>query len=481
MHIFSFKKPTHLASQLVGVVIGATIAAAILLTLAFSVGVRQFENRLLQEFVIERLTNIFSLIEQGEPWDNNFFKMPRRRGVMNVSFDTKSSISPSDMTSEDWSLASIISNELGLLDKEVRFQIELGVDMKKRWKGHYSYQGMMHGKRRSQLSKEDIFKRDVITISIEYKKDQWVNILMTRPFRSLKGTKPSFFLISTLGFGGLLIVLGILLTVKTITKPMRSLAEAAEKVGVGEQVPPIAETGPIEIREAISAFNSMHSRLNAFIEDRTSMLAAISHDLRTPLTGLQLRAEMLDESEEKESILRLVHNMTEIMEATLDFSRNDVTREESRYVDLSALVTGLVDDFQDMGYQVSLSSSIPEHVVISCKSVALTRALSNLIKNAVTYGTQAEVGLENGQEKIVFSVEDNGPGIPAEKMDDVFKPFVRLDEARESGSGTGLGLSIINSVARAHGGYVCLSNRLQGGLKAQIILPKISSVQDEFH
>lgn len=458
--------PQRLSSQLIVVVTLATIAAALLLSFLFNFGVRQYERRIILDVTIERLSSLPQFTNNSS---SNEWLQPRRmhRRSFDYALDSKPSISLQDMSPEDKEYAANIAQELNLDQQELRFRL-LETPLSQQIEASDWGHSMRQGRKRYFPS------RTTILVSLKYDGTTWVNVQIIRPLRfNHTARRPPYLLGTVLAVGGLFILLGILLTIRNITKPMRALAEAAEKIGVGETVPPLESKGPKEIRDTIAAFNGMYARLNAFIEDRTGMLAAISHDLRTPLTALRLRAEMLDDSEEKEAIQRIVSTMVEMVEATLDFSRDDVTREETRAVDIAALVSGVVGDFQDMGYNLTLVTSFPDHAVSSCRPIAMTRAVTNLIRNAVHYGKTVTVNLEMHPDTLSIIVEDDGPGIPEVKMQDVFKPFVRLDQARDTSSGSGLGLSIVQSIARAHGGHVTLANRSEGGLRAEIILPVI--------
>lgn len=260
------------------------------------------------------------------------------------------------------------------------------------------------------------------------------------------------------------------LSVRRITKPLRELAQASDKLGRGEGVPDLPERGPEEILRANRAFNAMQARVSRFVTDRTRMVAAISHDLRTPLTSLRLRAEFIDDDETRERMVDTIDEMTRMAEATLAFARDDATAEESRNTDLLALVEAVSADFSDLGNDVTVEG--PEHLYLSVRQVSLRRALRNLVENAVRYGLRARVRLERLPHAVVIAVDDDGPGIPEDKMEEVFAPFTRLETSRnlETG-GVGLGLATARSIIRAHGGELTLANRPGGGLTAAIHLP----------
>lgn len=269
---------------------------------------------------------------------------------------------------------------------------------------------------------------------------------------------------------GVLSVIAIIVA-RGIARPMRRLAVAAEALGRGESVPPLPESGPEDIRQTAVAFNRMQERLQRFVEDRTRMLAAIGHDLRTPLTSLRLRAEFVSDAEVQEKMLNTIGEMQTMTEAALAFAREEATVEATRTVDLSALVESLCDDLAELGQDVTFVDGA--RIRYRCRPDALRRAIRNLVENAVRYGERARVHLDRSGENIDIVIEDDGPGIPREDAERVFAPFFRMESSRnrETG-GVGLGLSIARAIARHHGGDVLLANR-QRGLRATISLPRI--------
>lgn len=270
---------------------------------------------------------------------------------------------------------------------------------------------------------------------------------------------------------GLAIMLVVLLTVRRITRPLKALSSAAERLGRGEQVDPLVETGPAELRSTTAAFNAMQERLTRFVRDRTTMLAAISHDLRTPLTSLRLHAELVEEEETRTKLLAILEEMKRMTEATLAFAREESVREETRLMDLPALVDSLCDDLAEIGMDVSFAAHAKAQ--LSCRPVSLRRALRNMIENAVAYGHRARVSMHEAPRDFLIHIDDDGPGIPEQDIERVFGPFVRLEESRsrETG-GIGIGMAIARSILRAHGGDITLANRPEGGLRATLRLPR---------
>jgi signal transduction histidine kinase len=263
---------------------------------------------------------------------------------------------------------------------------------------------------------------------------------------------------------------------RRLTRPVRDLARAANALGRDVNAPPMPEDGPAEVATAAHAFNTMAERIRRFVGDRTQMLAAIGHDLRTPITRLKLRAEFMDDEEQRAKMLSDLEEMEAMVNATLAFARDDAAAEPSVPLDLAALCRTVLDEAADARPDASpddFTYEGPERLTVRGRPIALKRALANLVTNAANYGGSARVRLfppQGGQ--IQFLVKDDGPGIPEESQEAVFQPFRRLEVSRnrETG-GVGLGLPIARNIFRAHGGDVVLRNRPEGGLEAVVTLP----------
>jgi signal transduction histidine kinase len=278
------------------------------------------------------------------------------------------------------------------------------------------------------------------------------------------------FLLSLL-FSGVAVALVAVLVTRRLTRPMRQLSEAADRFGRGEAVDELPVEGPQEARRTVRAFNRMRARLDRYLSDRTAMLAAISHDLRTPITSLRLRAEFVEDVETRAKIIETLDEMQRMTEAALAFIREGVESEATRTVDIDALVDSVVADLADVGSDVSFTGGVK--LPLPCRPAALRRALRNVIENAVAYGERARVRLVPQADELHIIIEDDGPGIPDADHDRVFDPFVRLDESRSrEGGGVGLGLAIARSIVRGHGGDIDLENRAEGGLSATLRLPR---------
>jgi signal transduction histidine kinase len=259
--------------------------------------------------------------------------------------------------------------------------------------------------------------------------------------------------------------------VRRVTAPLASLSAAAERLGGDLNAPPMPESGSIETRQASRAFNAMQASLRTLIENRTRMLAAISHDLRTPLTLLRLRAENIENVSEREKMLATIAEMDTMIAATLQFARDESAIEAQRPTDLAALLQSIVDDMADAGLPVKMNPVEP--VVANCRPDALKRAIRNLLNNAVKYGKAASASIMSTPNAIEIIIDDEGPGIPEEELARVLQPFYRVEgsRSRETG-GIGLGLAITQSIAQTDGGELTLTNRPEGGLRAKVKLPR---------
>jgi signal transduction histidine kinase len=235
-----------------------------------------------------------------------------------------------------------------------------------------------------------------------------------------------------------LVILLSVVAARRVVKPLSELSAAVDRLSPSGDDPPISPRGPREVERAVDALNQMRERLRRFNEDRTHMMAAMSHDLRTPLTRLRMRVEMAEGLEDQQKMLDELDMMNGMVESILTFARDDAKQEPRSLVDLSALVEGICEDAADAGENVTFSG--PRDVTISCRLTAVRRTISNLVDNAVKYGGKAEVTLAPGAGRVTITVEDEGPGIPRSEREKVFEPFYRIGSARDpSTGGVGLG------------------------------------------
>ncbi|SFC86958.1 ATP-binding protein [Tropicimonas isoalkanivorans] len=305
-------------------------------------------------------------------------------------------------------------------------------------------------------------------ISIAMATGDWLNVVTRfhRPPYQLAWTAIATFAISAVLIGATVwIALG------RLTGPLRDLARAAEEFGRGADAQAVAPSGPNELRSLTSAFNQMQERIRRFVDDRTRLLAALSHDLRSPLTALRVRAEMVDEDETRERMIATTQEMQEMVESTLAFARGVSNTEPVETVELSEVVADLIADINAPAGTVTFQPSAAI-ARVRLRPTSMRRALRNLIENAVRYGGDAGIRIWREEDLVRVVIDDRGPGIPEEELEHVFDPFVRLERSRsrETG-GTGLGLSIARTIVQSHGGDISLENREGGGLRATVTLP----------
>ncbi len=259
---------------------------------------------------------------------------------------------------------------------------------------------------------------------------------------------------------------------RRITAPLRGFADAAERLGNERSAPPLPERGPVELRRAAQTFNKMQEQLKRFVDDRTRMLAAISHDLRTPLTRLRLRVEaVVDDPEEQQKMLQDLQRMDAMISSALSFLRDASRDEPVELIDFASLLQSVCDDFVDTGRDAQYIG-LPS-LSLRCRPGMLGRAVTNLIENAIKFGGAAIVDLARDEKgSAVMHVDDDGPGIPDLEKPRAFDPFYRLDPARNAEiGGVGLGLSIARSIVQIHNGQISLLDRKPHGLRVVVSLP----------
>jgi len=257
---------------------------------------------------------------------------------------------------------------------------------------------------------------------------------------------------------------------RMLAAPFRSLASGAAELSKNIEAPPIKETGPIEARQAAKVFNTMQASLRRQMSERNRFLAAVSHDLRTPLTRMKLRLRCAEDAELSERLRNDIDEMTQLLEATLSFLRNEEVVEGFSPVDINALVDAIAEDAAEHGQRVTISGEVPP---ISAQPLGLKRCLTNLVANAIRYGEDAHIRLTDTPSRVCIEIVDHGLGIPEWQLERVLEPFYRVESSRNKNTGgTGLGLAIANDVVKRHSGELVLRNGAEGGLVAQVTLPR---------
>ncbi|MFP1634146.1 ATP-binding protein [Zhengella sp. ZM62] len=309
-----------------------------------------------------------------------------------------------------------------------------------------------------------------LTLSIALTNGQWLNIDTRFERPPLQWPLSSFL---AFGLTAALILMAAFWFVMTrLIGPLRGLSRAADKLGRGDSVDPLPVAGPDELRHLTRAFNRMQDRLTRFLADRTRILAAVSHDLRSPLTAMRFDAELVDDEQVRESLVASIDEMQAIAEATLNFAEGLMGREASELVNLPDWLKALAGD-NATPFELTGGPSM----TVRIRPLALRRAVRNLVENATRYGGGATIRWHNTGDQLVIEVIDQGPGIPEEELEEVFAPFHRLEASRslETG-GYGMGLAIARAIIRGHGGDIRLENRAEGGLKASIFIPLTEGV-----
>jgi signal transduction histidine kinase len=325
--------------------------------------------------------------------------------------------------------------------------------------------GPMHGNRFAAKGRLLHF-----LLSIRLTDQSWVNFALPSPDERPEAEMHPEFLISLLLVT--LTALGLTIwAVRRATRPLADFAAASERLGRDVAAPPLIESGPSEVRQAATAFNEMQRRLRRFLDDRTYMLAAISHDLRTPITRMRLRAEFVEDGEFREKMLSDLAEMEAMVASALDFARDATSQEPAVELDLASLLQTLTEEGRETGSSIEYLNQ--EIAAFTGRPHLLKRGLGNLIDNAVKYGIKAEISLARLRNGYEIRIADHGPGIAEAEMENAFAPFCRLDpsRSRETG-GVGLGLAVARNAIRAHGGDITLINRPEGGLCAIVSLPK---------
>jgi len=266
--------------------------------------------------------------------------------------------------------------------------------------------------------------------------------------------------------------------IRRILTPLDHLAQAADVIGANLDAPSLPENGPSEVARAARAFNRMQIRLKRLLQGQTETLAAVSHDLRSTATRLRLRAELLENEQERDGLLRVVADMKTMIQSVLDFVRGIESNEPKRRTDVLALLESMTDDLEEEGFPVHCESD-GQSIMMDCCPVSLRRCVQNVIDNAIKYGHEAWVSCRATPESLTISVKDRGPGVDECEFQNILKPFYRLESSRNrDNGGIGLGLAIAQNIAIQHGGSLHIRNRddIESGLQVDIVLPRVAGI-----
>ena len=294
-----------------------------------------------------------------------------------------------------------------------------------------------------------------------------LNFILASGLRHMHGGYHLLMPVSVLTFAVLLAAVAWLSA--RVTRPLKQLTESADRFSGAEPLQPLEPKGPPDMRRAITAFNGLSRRISDLLEEKDQMLGALGHDLRTPLAAMKIRAASMRPVDERTALFATVDGMERMIEDILTLARTGRSAEPLAQVDVRGLITGIVGEFTAQGASVELAPGEP--VAWPLRPDLLTRAIRNLIDNAVRYAGAARLIVTTEGQTLIIRVEDDGPGLPTDQLDHVLRPFARLDQSRNRGTGgAGLGLAIAQSIARLHDGTVALDNRPEGGLSAALRL-----------
>jgi signal transduction histidine kinase len=305
-------------------------------------------------------------------------------------------------------------------------------------------------------------------ISIRLPDQSWINVSLVAWNPQVPAGRGTLLSTSLMALGA--IFLSVLL-VRWLTRPLTGFAEASKELYRSRRAVLIPEDGPREVRALAVAFNDMQRRIGRLIDDRTQALAAVSHDLKTPITRLRFRIEDVADPEARAAIAADLDDMERMLDQTLAYLRGDRADEEVKPIDLVAILETITGDASDRGLSVSLGGAA--NASVAGRRIALKRAFGNLVENAIKYGQQADVVVEDRNEGVQVTIRDRGPGIAPADIDRALLPFVRLEPSRnQETGGFGLGLTIAQAIIEGHGGNMTFENHLDGGLVVSIRLPK---------
>lgn len=427
------------------------LVAALLLAQLISFGIYLIDRRdlvasITEEVVVSRLPSAVRVLRQLEP--------EQRQGVLDAlssrwsayRLDTEPVVAAAAALSPHTAqLADALSMPAG---EDVRVALV---------SGRAAHDSTWHG----------IDSAQQLHIAIHLEGSTWLNSVRALP----EAWHLAWRKLLPLALSALAVIAVAVYQARRIAHPLDKLARQAERFGRGESVERLPETGPADVARTVHAFNEMSERQRRFVQDRTRMLAAISHDLRTPVTAMKLRVEMLEDGAAREPLERSLDEMERMVESTLGFSRAEASEGETHEVDLHALVTDAAQQIDPEGAALRVEPDSGPELTYRCRPLALSRAVRNVLDNAVRYGGGATVSVHRYIQGVSIVVHDRGPGIAEDALEQVFAPFYRIETSRSVDTGgTGLGLAIVRSIVRGHGGEVVLVNG-ESGLKVEIQLP----------
>lgn len=469
-----------LALELIILVVGVVVASLII-SLASRYEERTSALRALEAVrIADRIESLVPLLENAEPEERIRLAQASKGSFMPVEWSQESWLKEDREQDENIRLLHKLLAEVAATgDEEIRVGYTADSGIARREMTKLSTKWNQSPSLPAPLSNiiDEFIQDPTYLVSIRLADGSWLNVVAAY-VETLE-----FWPLKTISFVGVAVAIITALsiwTIRTLTAPFRTFAAAAARLGTDVHMPAITETGPQEVRAAIQAFNRMQKRLQRYLQDRTLMLAGISHDLRTPITRLKLRTEFIEDRVQRDKAALDLDEMERMIAGFLVFAKDESSIEPSSRVELNSMLQSICDELRDAGANVRCGTA--GHAPIICRPNSLRRCFTNVIDNALRYGNGADVVVAKGENEIMISVKDRGPGIPAELHEEVFRPFFRMEFSRnrESG-GSGLGLTVARTIARSHGGDITLNNGETGGLTVRIVLPAETSYARDAH
>ena len=441
-------------------------------TLYFIVEQRSASNNLLELFRLsDRAYSLVKLMSPADPADRTrLAKALANPNYLVTVSDTpliKSAIPSDDSLAE---LEDVIVSRLskfGVLEARI-YRRSAGPNVEKSAQDEDSDADIGEIEKEFLSLTNDLSQSDRLVASIEFKDGQWLNFIMPLTPVGPLVSQESLPLLAAIAA---LVVIMTIWSLRRLTAPYRMLESAVRRIGGDLKSPPLPETGSREYRSAAHAVNAMQAQLREYVEDREQLAAALAHDLRTPLTRIKLRLELLKDPATRKALMSDLGDIEAIARSVVDFATHEVKDETPERIDFWSLVDSVADAYPQVSF--AEESANARGLICVGRPVALRRCVTNLVDNAVTYGERARLILSGDEKDIVLAIEDDGPGIPEERLEQVFRPFTRVEASRNRQTGGfGLGLTIARTIARGLGGEIRLENRQGGGLRTELRLPR---------
>lgn len=445
-------------------------------TLYFIVEQRSASNNLLELFrLTDRAYSLVKLMSPADPADRaQLAKALANPNYLVTVSDTpliKSAIPSDDNLAE---LEDVIVSRLskfGILEARI-YRRSAGPNVEKSVPEDDSADDIGEIEKEFLSLATDISQSDRLVASIEFKDGQWLNFIMPLTPVGPLVSEESLPLLAAIAA---LVVIMTIWSLRRLTAPYRTLESAVRRIGGDLKSPPLPESGSREYRSAAHAVNAMQAQLREYVEDREQLAAALAHDLRTPLTRIKLRLELLKDPATRKALMSDLGDIEAIARSVVDFATHEVKDEAPERVDFWSLVDSVADAYPQVSF--ADESANARGLICVGRPVALRRCVTNLVDNAITYGERARLTLSGDEKDILLAIEDDGPGIPEESLEQVFRPFTRVEASRNRQTGGfGLGLTIARTIARGLGGEIRLENRKGGGLRTELRLPRAAEV-----